>query len=124
MPIQFIEPNIKQQLGGRMGFWDFSEDDVNEFTHGIHLYPAKLNPHVARRLIKLYRKNSNAVWDPFCGSGTTLAEGRMAGLSVYGNDINPTALEISLTKTQNYEIADVSNLVTGIIDFIILCFGE
>ena len=98
-----------------MGIWDFSGHDVNEFTHGIHLYPAKLNPHIARRLIKLYGKNAKSIWDPFCGSGTTLVEGRIAGKSVYGNDINPTALEISMAKTQNYCIDDVSKLVEDLI---------
>jgi len=113
--VQFMEFSSKHLIGGGMGSWDFYGEDVNEFTHGIHLYPAKLNPHVAKRLIKLYASNSNAIWDPFCGSGTTLVEGRLAGLDVFGNDINPIALQISIAKTQDYDIADVSDLVASII---------
>ena len=98
-----------------MSIWDFAGLDINEFTHGIHLYPAKLNPHIAKRLIKQYGTDSTNLWDPFCGSGTTLVEGRLAGLDVFGNDINPTAIQISLAKTQNYQINDVSELVASII---------
>jgi site-specific DNA-methyltransferase (cytosine-N4-specific) len=97
-----------------MSDWDFKGHDVNEFTHGIHLYPAKLNPRVARKLIKQYGKKASNIWDPFCGSGTTLVEGRLYGLNVYGNDINPTAIEISLAKSQNYDIKDVRKLVSSI----------
>ena len=92
-----------------MSIWDFAGLDINEFTHGIHLYPAKLNPHIAKRLIKQYGTDSTNLWDPFCGSGTTLVEGRLAGLNVFGNDINPTAIQISLAKTQNYQIRQVKS---------------
>ena len=97
-----------------MSDWDFIGHDMNEYTHGFHLYPAKLNPHVARKLIKQYRKNASNIWDPFCGSGTTLVEGRLQGLDVYGNDINPTALQISLAKSANYDVKDVRDLYTSI----------
>jgi len=97
-----------------MSDWDFIGQDVNENTHGFHLYPAKLNPHVARKLIKQYGKEASNIWDPFCGSGTTLVEGRLLGLNVYGNDINPTALQISLAKLANYDLKDVKELVSSI----------
>ena len=97
-----------------MSIWDFIGKDTNELTHGIHLYPAKLNPHVARRLINQYGKNATNMLDPFCGSGTTLVEGRLAGINVVGNDINPTALEITRAKTQNYDYQDVEKLVREI----------
>lgn len=99
-----------------MGVWDFIGKDTDEMTHGIHLYPAKLNPHVARRLIKQYGTNATTLLDPFCGSGTTLVEGRLAGLNVTGNDINPTALEITRAKTQNYDYNDVEKLALAIIE--------
>lgn len=95
-----------------MSNWDFMGYDLNQYTHGFHLYPAKLNPHVARRLIRHYGKNASNVWDPFCGSGTTLVEGRLFGLDVYGNDINPTAIQISLAKSTHYDLDDVNNLVS------------
>ena len=98
-----------------MGVWDFIGEDTDEYTHGLHLYPAKLNPHVARRLIEQYGSEASNVWDPFCGSGTTLVEGRIAGKNVYGNDINPTAIQISLAKTQDYDINDVEHLASSVI---------
>ena len=41
--------------------------------------------------------------DPFCGSGTTMVEGRIAGLDVFGFDINPAARLISKVKSSNYD---------------------
>ena len=96
-----------------MSDWDFIGEDMNEYTHGFHLYPAKLNPHVARKLIKQYGKKPQT-------SGTFLwfwhnsVEGRLQGFDVYGNDINPTALQISLAKSANYDVKDVRELVSSI----------
>ena len=89
----------------KMGAWDFLGQDTDEYTHGFHLYPAKLNPHIARRLIRQYGQGAEHLLDPFCGSGTTLVEARLAGLSAVGYDVNPTATSMSLAKSQNYVVA-------------------
>lgn len=86
-----------------MGIWDYAGKTTAEYTHHLHNYPARLNPNVARRLIKLYGKGASNLLDPFCGSGTTLVEGRLAGLDVMGFDINPAARLISKVKSSVYE---------------------
>ncbi len=87
-----------------MGVWDFIGKDTDEYTHGLHLYPAKLHPYIARRLIKQYGTKKQMLLDPFCGSGTTLVEARLAGLNSVGYDVNPTARFMSQAKCQNYDI--------------------
>ena len=37
--------------------------------------------------------------DPFCGGGTTLVEGMVAGLSVSGSDLSPVALLVARSRT-------------------------
>jgi DNA modification methylase len=45
-------------------------------------------------------KPGDLVLDPFCGSGTVLAEAQAAGRTAYGADANPLARLISTVKTQ------------------------
>jgi SAM-dependent methyltransferase len=74
------EPNLAQAL-----------------THGVHSYPARMHPAMARALVHLLAPRS--VLDPFCGSGTTLVEGRFAGHKSVGVDINPLAVLVARAKT-------------------------
>lgn len=75
--------------------------DVNTHTHGFHKYPAKFIPHIPKWAITKYlngNKDKN-ILDPFCGSGTTLVEGVLAGYNTIGIDIDPLSAMISKVKT-------------------------
>jgi DNA modification methylase len=75
--------------------------DVNTHTHGFHKYPAKFIPHIPKWAIGKYlngNKDKN-ILDPFCGSGTTLVEGIVAGYNTIGVDIDPLSAMISKVKT-------------------------
>lgn len=79
--------------------WDFARADTSYLTHGIHDYPARMIPQIAERLIKRYSKENTHVLDPFCGSGTTLVEAKLARRNSTGNDINPLALLLAKVKS-------------------------
>ena len=69
-------------------------------THKFHRYPGKFIPHIPRWAVSKYLdKKSGLVFDPFCGSGTTLVESMLLGHSAYGMDIDPIAQLISKVKT-------------------------
>jgi len=59
-----------------------------------------LRPTVAAALLRLAVTNidpailNDGVYDPFCGTGTIVAEAREAGLQVYASDIDPAAVAI------------------------------
>jgi len=55
-------------------------------------------PQIARRLISNYGSGKGVLFDPFCGTGTTLIEGLLAGYDVIGTDLNPLAVLISKVK--------------------------
>lgn len=80
-------------------------DDLvgDSLTHPLHTYPARMHPATARALVELCFETEEveprSVLDPFCGSGTTLVEGRAAGLDVLGSDLNPLAVRIARAKT-------------------------
>ena len=67
-----------------MGEWDFVGSNTKEFTHCFHRYPATMISHVARKLIADYGRPGMNLLDPFCGSGTSLVEARLAGLNGFG----------------------------------------
>lgn len=80
---------------------NINSNNVTYLTHGFHKYPAKFIPHVPRWAIEKHLKHlkRNLILDPFCGSGTTLVEGIIAGHHVIGLDIDPLSVLISKVKT-------------------------
>ena len=80
--------------------WTFKEVKTQEFTHGLHQYPARMHPEIAKRLItKFTSKKSDLVFDPFMGSGTVLVEAMLHGNNSIGIDLNPFAVLLSTVKT-------------------------
>lgn len=79
--------------------WDYATADTKTHTHGFHPYPAMMIPQVARRLIRMYGRVGYTLLDPFCGSGTSLVEARLAGLHAYGIDLNPLAVLLARVKS-------------------------
>ena len=79
--------------------WTFDNHKTQTLTHGIHSYPAKFIPQIPQNLISiLHPRDDSAVFDPFCGSGTTLVEAAAAGIPAVGVDLNPIACLISKVK--------------------------
>ncbi len=92
----------KQQPNSRVEEdWDYATADTKTHTHGFHTYPAMMIPQVARRLVRMYGRPGQTLLDPFCGSGTSLVEARLAGLNGYGIDLNPLAVLLARVKTTN-----------------------
>lgn len=80
--------------------WTFLDVSTKKYTHAIHLYPARLHPEIARKVIAKYAKNkSNTILDPFMGSGGVLLEAVLHGNDAVGIDVNPFAVLLSKVKT-------------------------
>lgn len=86
--------------------WDYPTADTKELTHDIHPYPAMMIPPIAKRLVKAYGHRGGLLFDPYCGSGTTLLEGMLAGMAAVGTDLNPLARLIARVKTTRVNIDD------------------
>ncbi|MFA6080884.1 MAG: DNA methyltransferase [Patescibacteria group bacterium] len=88
--------NIINQLN--KSDWDFKGHDTQYMTHGIHKYPARMIPQIARALILAFSNKNDLIVDPFVGSGTVLTEAFLNSRDSIGNDLNP--LGILLTKVR------------------------
>jgi site-specific DNA-methyltransferase (cytosine-N4-specific) len=98
--------------------WTFRTADTRYFSHRYHDYPARMIPQIADRLLREYGQSAQTLFDPYCGSGTTLVEGMLHGIETYGTDLNPLARLLAKTKTAYIEL---SKLDTSIREFLELC---
>lgn len=87
-------------------------NSVTAQTHGFHKYPAKFIPQIPRWAIDKYLtgQNGKLILDPFCGSGTTLVEGILAGHNVIGIDIDPLSVLISKVKTTPVDVYELNKV--------------
>ena len=50
--------------------WTFKKKPTQNYTHGLHQYPARLHPAIVNTVINKFPK-TDLVIDPFMGSGTS-----------------------------------------------------
>lgn len=87
--------------------WDYRSADTKEWTHGIHPYPAMMIPQIARRLIREYGSVGGTMFDPYCGTGTSLLEANLASMQAVGTDLNPLARLIAQVKTTSIDAREL-----------------
>ena len=73
--------------------------NTNYLTHNFHPFPAKFIPQIPRIMITEFTKPKDMVFDPFCGSGTTLVEAKLLGRNSIGTDLHPIGYFASKVKT-------------------------
>jgi site-specific DNA-methyltransferase (cytosine-N4-specific) len=84
--------------------WDFRQANTKTFTHCYHNYPAMMIPQVAERILTKYGVGSKTLFDPYCGTGTSLVEANLKGINAIGTDLNPLARLIAKTKTARIKL--------------------
>ncbi len=89
--------------------WNFIGANTKTFTHCFHNYPAMMIPQVAERLIAKYGSNADLLFDPYCGTGTSLVESNLKNINAVGTDLNPLARLIAKAKTTkiNLQVLDL-----------------
>ncbi len=78
---------------------DFHQQPTGMATHGLHAFPARFPPQLARRFIEGLTAPSEVVLDPMAGSGTTVVEACLTGRQALGFDIDPLACLQTRVKT-------------------------
>lgn len=89
--------------------WTFNGVNTRTLTHCYHDYPARMIPQVAAKLIDRFAPTPGVLFDPYCGTGTTLVEGILRGHEVHGTDLNPLARLISRAKVTPISLAAIDH---------------
>lgn len=96
--------------------WSYKTANTKEYTHCFHTYPAMMIPQIARALIEEYspKDKCELLFDPYCGSGTSLVEASLKGINSIGTDLNPLARLMTKVKTTKYNIENIKLLFSEI----------
>lgn len=74
--------------------------------HNLHEYRGKFFPQLVKSLINISGAPKGGVlFDPFCGSGTTVVEGLAAGMNSIGCDLNPLSILITEAKSSLFSLS-------------------
>jgi hypothetical protein len=88
---------FKEHIGDYVD-WAFS-DFRTWGLHFIHKHEGKADPWLARSCVNLLGlEKGRTILDPFCGSGTFIADAPLMGLNAVGVDVNPLSTMISRVK--------------------------
>ena len=100
--------------------WNFKGGSMKALVHGLHPYPAMMMPLIARTMLEEYGKGKETVFlDPYVGSGTTIVEAQYYGVKrAIGVDLNPLAILITRTKTQDIDLSIVKKKIEEFDSFI------
>lgn len=81
---------------------DLPERERTKHVHRLHPYLGKFIPQLVEVFLRKYQPSS--VYDPFCGSGTTLVEANALGINSIGCDISEFNCLLTRVKTQKYDL--------------------
>ena len=118
----------KQQLGNSfnryLSFAEYKEAETTKHVHRLHPYKGKFIPQLVEYFLdqhtdefkqEVYFKPNDIIFDPFCGSGTTLVQSNELNLHALGVDVSSFNAFISNSKIGNYDTQDIweeSNKIT------------
>ena len=92
---------------------DLPERVRTKHVHRLHPYLGKFIPQLAEIFLRKY--SPVYVCDPFCGSGTTLAEANVLGINSVGCDISAFNCLITKVKTDKYDIKKVEGEIKDVL---------
>ena len=93
--------------------WTFASAQTRELTHCYHDYPARMIPQVAGKLMDIFGKDASLLFDPYCGSGTSLVEASLRGIPAVGTDLNPLARLIAQAKISLPDLPRLRETITS-----------
>jgi len=93
---------------------DLPERERTKHVHRLHPYLGKFIPQLVEIFLRKY--TPELVYDPFCGSGTTLVEANALGIASIGTDISAFNVLLSKVKTARYDLQLLEKEINGILN--------
>lgn len=75
-------------------------------------------PQITRKLLHEFASDAALLFDPYCGTGTSLVEGMLHGIDVIGTDLNPLARLIVEAKTSTPSLRDIDEHIAGLSEYL------
>src|SRR4030042_608091 len=103
--VNFASVNLNTKLEALNLNWrerDLPEMERTKHVHRLHPYMGKFIPQLVEIFLRKYQPK--LVYDPFCGSGTTLVEANVLGIDSIGTDISIFNTMLSRVKTSDYDV--------------------
>jgi len=94
---------------------DLPERERTKHVHRLHPYLGKFIPQLVEIFLRKYFRAGETVYDPFCGSGTTLVEANVLNINSIGCDIAAFNCLLSKVKTAEYYVALMKKEVLDIL---------
>ncbi len=94
---------------------DLPERIRTKHVHRLHPYLGKFIPQLVEVFLRMYFKPGETVYDPFCGSGTTLVEANVLGVNAIGCDVSGFNCLLSRVKTQKYDVSQAKREILDIL---------
>ena len=98
---------------------DLPERERTKHVHRLHPYLGKFIPQLVEIFLRKYFRPGQVIYDPFCGSGTTLVEATTFGAHAIGTDIAAFNVLLSRVKTAKYDIHQVQFEVLDILEKVV-----
>jgi len=98
---------------------DLPEILRTKHVHRLHPYMGKFIPQLVEIFLRKYQPK--LVYDPFCGSGTTIVEANVLGVDAVGTDISAFNVLLSKVKTAEYDVSllerELKDILRRLYDF-------
>ncbi|MBU0763202.1 MAG: site-specific DNA-methyltransferase [Bacteroidetes bacterium] len=114
---------LGKDLNWTLSFDHLKESDTTKHVHRLHPYKGKFIPQLVEYFLddhtdnfktKTYFKKGDIVFDPFCGSGTTLIQANELGMHAVGTDISAFNSLITNVKITKCDFADLHHEIKRI----------
>lgn len=84
---------------------ELPQPERTKHVHALHPYLGKFIPQLVETFLRRYFRPGEGVYDPFCGSGTTLVEANVYGCDAVGCDISAFNCLLAAVKTARHRPA-------------------
>ncbi len=92
------------------------QSERTKHVHGLHPYLGKFIPQLVEVFLRRSFRPGDCVYDPFCGSGTTLVEANAYGAHALGCDVSSFNVLLSRVKTGDYALGSLELALRGALE--------
>ena len=112
------QQQLGQDLNWHLAFDGLKESDTTKHVHRLHPYKGKFIPQLVEYFLderidtaktESYFRANDVIFDPFCGSGTTLVQASELGLHAVGVDVSAFNALISNVKLAKHEFVKLTD---------------